>query len=195
MQNWCWMLFAECLLAVSRLFFILQNFGKLCAGKLREDLFKKFASGDGIAGQKPYGFCTRMIHCTGWKRLEANRMFTLDVTLDDLTREISMPSCADPWYGVWKRVLKTPKSWSRLILTLPRMASSPRTRTTYLLCILCFRTGGHAKLIDFFLQKATLSKLAYGNGDVRRHATACVDWFGWNHMEVVDFAGPNGGWP
>ena len=42
--------------------------------KLREDLFKKFASADGIAGRKPYGFLTRMIHCTGWKRLEANRM-------------------------------------------------------------------------------------------------------------------------
>ena len=44
-------------------------------GKLREDLFKKFASGDGIAGRKPYGFRTRMIHCIGWKRLEANSMF------------------------------------------------------------------------------------------------------------------------
>lgn len=44
-------------------------------GKLREDLFKKFASGDGIAGRKPYGFRTRMIHCVGWKRLEANSMF------------------------------------------------------------------------------------------------------------------------
>jgi hypothetical protein len=47
----------------------------VCGGKLREDLFKKFASADGIAGKKPYGFCTRMIHCKGWKRLEANRMF------------------------------------------------------------------------------------------------------------------------
>lgn len=45
------------------------------SGKLREDLFKKFASGDGIAGRKPYGFRTRMIHCIGWKRLEANSMF------------------------------------------------------------------------------------------------------------------------
>ena len=42
---------------------------------MREDLFKKFASADGIAGRKPYGFCTRMINCKGWKRLEANRMF------------------------------------------------------------------------------------------------------------------------
>ncbi|CAJ1423131.1 unnamed protein product, partial [Effrenium voratum] len=43
--------------------------------KLREDLFKKFASADGIAGRKPYGFCTKMIYTRGWKRLEANRMF------------------------------------------------------------------------------------------------------------------------
>ena len=42
--------------------------------KLREDLYKKFASGDGIAGRKPYGFRTRVIHCVGWKRLEANRI-------------------------------------------------------------------------------------------------------------------------
>eukprot|EP00435_Cladocopium_sp_Y103_P038419 s1353_g10.t1 len=42
--------------------------------KLREDLFKKFASGDGIAGRKPYGFRTRMIRCIGWKRLEANKL-------------------------------------------------------------------------------------------------------------------------
>lgn len=45
--------------------------------KLKEDLFKKFASADGIAGRKPYGFKTRMISCKGWKRLEANRMFSL----------------------------------------------------------------------------------------------------------------------
>ena len=32
--------------------------------KLREDLLKKFASADGIAGRKPYGFLTRMIHFT-----------------------------------------------------------------------------------------------------------------------------------
>ena len=50
----------------------------LSSGKLREDLFKKFASADGIAGRKPYGFKTRMIHCIGWKRLEANRMFHFD---------------------------------------------------------------------------------------------------------------------
>ena len=40
--------------------------------------FQKFVSGDGIAGRKPYGFCTRMVHCLGWKLLEAHCLFTLD---------------------------------------------------------------------------------------------------------------------
>ncbi|CAJ1459066.1 unnamed protein product, partial [Effrenium voratum] len=52
--------------------------------RLREDLFKKFMSGEGISGRKPYGFRTRMIRCVGWKRLEANRMFAFsDVTKRD----------------------------------------------------------------------------------------------------------------
>lgn len=69
----------------------------------------------------------------------------------------------------------------------------PDITTTYLLCVICFRTCGHASLIDFSLRKATLSKFANRHGDVRRHAPACVDLSGWPHMEVVDFAGPNGG--
>ena len=43
--------------------------------RLREDLYKKFMSAEGISGRKPYGLRTRMIECRGWKRLEANRMF------------------------------------------------------------------------------------------------------------------------
>ncbi|CAE7501083.1 unnamed protein product, partial [Symbiodinium necroappetens] len=43
--------------------------------RLREDLYKKFLSGEGISGRKPYGLRTRMIECIGWKRLEANRLF------------------------------------------------------------------------------------------------------------------------
>ena len=35
--------------------------------KLREDLFKKFASPGGVAGLKPYGLLTCMIHCVGWE--------------------------------------------------------------------------------------------------------------------------------
>ena len=42
--------------------------------KLREDLYKKTMSADGIAGRKPYGMVTRMLELVGWKRLEANRM-------------------------------------------------------------------------------------------------------------------------
>jgi len=53
--------------------------------------------------------------------------------------------------------------------------SSRHIIATYLLCVICFRTCGHASLIDFSLQKATLSKFANRHGDVRRHAPACVD--------------------
>ena len=34
-------------------------------------------SAEGISGRKPYGLLTRLIHCVGWKRLEANRVFQL----------------------------------------------------------------------------------------------------------------------
>ena len=39
-----------------------------CNRKFREDLFKKFCSGDAISGRKPYGMRTRMIHVIGFKR-------------------------------------------------------------------------------------------------------------------------------
>ena len=52
--------------------------------RLREDLYKKFMSAEGISGRKPYGLRTRMIECRGWKRLEANRMFKFqDVSKKD----------------------------------------------------------------------------------------------------------------
>lgn len=41
--------------------------------RLREDLYKKFMSADGIAGRKPYGITTRMLTLVAWKRLETNR--------------------------------------------------------------------------------------------------------------------------
>ena len=42
--------------------------------KLREDLYKKTMSADGIAGRKPYGMVTRMLELIGWKRIEVNRV-------------------------------------------------------------------------------------------------------------------------
>ncbi|CAE7796366.1 unnamed protein product [Symbiodinium sp. CCMP2592] len=42
--------------------------------KMREDLFKKTMSADGIAGRRPYGMQTRMIELVGWKRYELNRL-------------------------------------------------------------------------------------------------------------------------
>ena len=44
------------------------------ARKMREDLFKKTMSADGIAGRRPYGISTRMIELVGWKRYEVNSM-------------------------------------------------------------------------------------------------------------------------
>lgn len=34
----------------------------------REDLFKKWASGDGIFGRMPYAVVTRVVNLLGWKR-------------------------------------------------------------------------------------------------------------------------------
>ena len=45
--------------------------------KMREDLFKKACSADGIAGRPPYGMTTRMIELVCWLRYEVNSMFTL----------------------------------------------------------------------------------------------------------------------
>lgn len=42
--------------------------------RLREDLYKKAMSADGISGRKPYGVSTRMFELVGWKRLEVNKM-------------------------------------------------------------------------------------------------------------------------
>ena len=37
--------------------------------RLREDLWKKMISADGIPGRKPYGMITRMLSLTSWTRL------------------------------------------------------------------------------------------------------------------------------
>ena len=42
--------------------------------RMREDLYKKTMSADGIAGRKPYGMSTHMIELIGWKRCEVNRL-------------------------------------------------------------------------------------------------------------------------
>lgn len=44
------------------------------ARRIREDLYKKTMSADGIAGRRPYGYVTRMIELVGWKRMEVNRL-------------------------------------------------------------------------------------------------------------------------
>jgi hypothetical protein len=42
--------------------------------RMRDDLYKKTMSADGISGRKPYGISTRMYNITGWKRIELNKM-------------------------------------------------------------------------------------------------------------------------
>ena len=42
--------------------------------RMREDLYKKTMSADGIAGRRPYGLMTRMIELIGWKRFEVNKL-------------------------------------------------------------------------------------------------------------------------
>ena len=43
---------------------------------IRDDLFKKTMSGDGIAGRRPYGLSTKMFELVGWKRLECNKLMS-----------------------------------------------------------------------------------------------------------------------
>ena len=43
---------------------------------MKEDLFKRFITGEGITGRRPYGITTRMMRIVGWKRLEVNRLLT-----------------------------------------------------------------------------------------------------------------------
>ena len=42
--------------------------------QMRDDLFKKTMSADGIAGLKLYGYSTKMLELVGWKRLECNTL-------------------------------------------------------------------------------------------------------------------------
>lgn len=42
---------------------------------MRKDLYKKYMTGDPVAGRMPYAIITRLIDCFGWKRLEMNKLF------------------------------------------------------------------------------------------------------------------------
>ena len=48
------------------------------SNKFREDLFNKFATGDGIFGRLPYQVLTKVINLVGWKRMETNKLPTID---------------------------------------------------------------------------------------------------------------------
>ncbi len=51
--------------------------------RVREDLLKKFATGEGIAGRMPYAILTKQFNIIGWKRMEMNRL----IQFDDVTEE------------------------------------------------------------------------------------------------------------
>ena len=46
---------------------------------MRQDLVKKCATGEGIAGRMPYGILTKLFHILGWKRLEMNKRLVFSV--------------------------------------------------------------------------------------------------------------------
>ena len=44
---------------------------------VREDLLKKFATGEGISGRMPYAILTKQFEIVGWKRMEMNKLIAL----------------------------------------------------------------------------------------------------------------------
>ena len=50
---------------------------------IREDLLKKFCTGEGVACRLPYGILTKMHRIIGWKRLECNKL----IEFPDITEE------------------------------------------------------------------------------------------------------------
>ena len=45
---------------------------------VRQDLVKKFATGEGISGRMPYGVITKLFRVIGWKRVELNSMINFE---------------------------------------------------------------------------------------------------------------------
>ena len=45
---------------------------------VRQDLVKKFATGEGISGRMPYGVVTKLFKVIGWKRIELNTLINFD---------------------------------------------------------------------------------------------------------------------
>ena len=61
---------------------------------MRQDLLKKFATAEGIAGRLPYSILTKMFRIMGWKRLEVNQMLVFDnineANLESIVRRIAI---------------------------------------------------------------------------------------------------------
>ena len=149
--------------------------------KMREDLFEKACSADGIAGRPPYGTSTRMIELVCWLRFEVNSMFTLAgvtegnfpsayrraVVWEPKARVIDPQIVAGPYADANMdgyfckneelKDLRLPAKWS--------MYSSRAPLTT------CFRTAAFKRR----LQEAYRScKTADGGHDAKGLRPACV---------------------
>ena len=60
---------------------------------LREDLLKKFATGEGIAGRLPFAILTKLICIRGWKRIECNKLIKFD-DVEETNFESILRRCA-----------------------------------------------------------------------------------------------------
>jgi len=92
--------------------------------RLREDLYKKFMSADGIAGRKPYGITTRMLTLVAWKRLVTTRCRSTASTTATF-----LPSCVGASSGTRKGGSWMARSSHPTIPTTRQTASSRRTPT------------------------------------------------------------------
>lgn len=52
-------------------------------GRIREDLIKKFATGEGISGRMPYAILTKLIKIIGWKRMEVNKLIRFEDVVEE----------------------------------------------------------------------------------------------------------------
>ncbi len=58
-------------------------------GHMREDLLKKFVTGEGVAGRLPYSILTKMYSIIGWKGLALNKF----LQFDGITERGRYPNC------------------------------------------------------------------------------------------------------
>lgn len=68
-------------------------------GKVREDLIKKFATGEGISGRMPYAILTKLIRIIGWKRMEVNKLIRFEDVVEENFESIMRLAKTQVYYG------------------------------------------------------------------------------------------------